>query len=190
MIRMTTMTKKNKPFVGITGTNAAGKGLIVEYLSSLGYTHLSLSDLLRELLRAENIEITRENLTRVGQEKRAVQGPGFLASAALTKIDTNKAYVLDSIRHPEEVRILQEGLPSFELWSIDADPALRFSRAQQRGRDESAQNLEAFLAQEQKEMTQNPNAQQLPQTMELASTHFMNNETPEALIDQVKNKLY
>ncbi|MCB0272433.1 MAG: AAA family ATPase [Bdellovibrionales bacterium] len=180
---------KNKTFIGITGTNASGKGEVTQYLQTLGYTYLSLSDLLREIVRAQGLELSRDNLTNIGQQERKKSGPGFLATTALTKILPNTSYVIDSIRHPEEVRILKKALPAFELWAIDADPHIRFERATARGRDENAQTLDAFLSQEQKEMTDNPNAQQLHNTMKLAKITLSNNENVEKLHKQIQNAL-
>ncbi|MEZ4819076.1 MAG: hypothetical protein R3A45_03945 [Bdellovibrionota bacterium] len=73
----------------------------------------------------------------MGQQQRIQYGPGVLAQRAIDKIiaptlqdQPETAFVIDSIRHPEEVRILQEHLPSFELWAIDADVDIRFKRSQ------------------------------------------------------------
>lgn len=179
------MTRNKKSFIGITGTNASGKGEVTQYLQSKGYQYISLSDILRVIVKDKGLPTDRINLTTIGQEERTKHGPGFLAQRALVMMDTNIDYVIDSIRHPEEVRILSENLPSFELWAVDADPEIRFQRSQQRGRNENASTLEEFLAQENQEKTDNPNAQQLHTTFELADHTLSNNASLEDLINQI-----
>ena len=48
--------------IGITGTNAAGKGEASKYLVSKGFQYFSLSDVLREELAVAGKEATREHL--------------------------------------------------------------------------------------------------------------------------------
>ena len=93
--------------VGITGYNAAGKGEASDYLRDKGFYSISLSDILREEAKNRDLELNRENLTRLGQELRKKLNPGFLAEKALFHIDQKHNYVIDSIRHPDEVKILK-----------------------------------------------------------------------------------
>ena len=89
--------------IGLTGLNAAGKGEVGNYLISKGYIYYSLSDAIRDELRKENVELTRENLINKGNELRTNFGPGILGKKTAEKITDNKNYVIDSIRNPKEV---------------------------------------------------------------------------------------
>ncbi|MCB0327251.1 MAG: AAA family ATPase [Bdellovibrionales bacterium] len=174
--------------LGLTGSNAAGKGTVSKYLVSQGYDYISLSDELRQEAFEQKLEASRENLTKLGKELRSVLGPGFLAKRLLQKITVQKNTVVDSIRHPKEVEILAT-LPSFHLLGVDADVELRFERALRRGRNESAKTLEEFKAQEAKENQSAQNSQQLQKTLALSHHVFLNNKTPEDLIAQVQQYL-
>lgn len=181
--------KNNRRCIGVTGTNASGKGEVTEFLQQHGFTPLSLSDVLREIVRDQGYPTDRVHLTRIGQEQRMEHGSGFLAMRVLDKMDDQTSYVIDSIRHPEEVKHLKDALPSFVMWAVDADPQIRFDRSRVRGREENAPTLEAFLEQEQKEMTQNPHAQQLHEVMKLADETILNNGDREELHAQLKTLL-
>lgn len=173
--------------VGVTGFNAAGKGEVSEYLKDKGFRAISLSDILRIEAKNQNLEPTRENLTALGQKMRQQLHPGFLAEKALFHIDQSKKYVIDSIRHPYEIKILKQHLKPFLLIGVDAPVALRFERSQIRGRQENASTLEEFIAREQAEMKNNPNAQQLHKCMELCDFLIINDgslEELESKIDQ------
>ena len=42
--------------IGLTGTNAAGKGEVANYLKNQGYAYFSLSDAIRDELKKEDID--------------------------------------------------------------------------------------------------------------------------------------
>ena len=89
--------------VGITGFFSAGKDSAAEYLVAKGYRHVSLSDIIREEMRARGLEITINNLTRTGNELRSNEGPDVLACRALAILPDDADAVVTSIRHGAEV---------------------------------------------------------------------------------------
>lgn len=64
--------------IGLTGKNASGKGEAANYLKTKGFAYYSLSDALREEATARNIEHTRENLIRLGNQLRKEFGADYL----------------------------------------------------------------------------------------------------------------
>ena len=164
--------------IGLTGPNGAGKGEAAAYLVGRGYAYLSLSDVIRDKLRAESREASRDNLIAKGNALRREHGPDILARLVMEKVVGRS--VIDSIRNPSEVVFLkrQEG---FLLVAVDALPALRFARVRSRGRNESAETLEAFLAKENEERGTNPEAQQLDRCLALADVTIRNDGTLEEL---------
>lgn len=175
--------------VGITGYNAAGKGEATDYLRDKGFISISLSDLLRDEARTRNLDLTRENLTRLGQELRKQLNPGFLAEKALFHINNQNNFVIDSIRHPDEVKILKQHLKPFLLIGVDAPIAVRFERSQLRGRNENAGTIEEFMQREQAEMKNNPNAQQLHRCMELCDVLILNDGSIEELEEKIEKAI-
>lgn len=162
--------------IGLTGTNGSGKGEAAAYLKTKGYAYLSLSDLIREELQKEGIEVTRNTLIRKGNELREKHGPDVLARMVMEKVKGKS--VIDSIRNPHEVEYLREQ-QGFILLAIDAPVELRYKRVKKRGRQESASSLEEFMAKEQEEMTASEKGQQLHSCMKMADSVVVNDGTLE-----------
>ena len=162
--------------IGLTGTNASGKGEAAHFFIQHGYDYISLSDLVREELKKNNMEITRENLIAMGNKMREKSGPDILARTAVKKMSGKT--VIDSIRNLKEIEYLRENT-EFLLLSIDAPPEIRFQRARKRGRHEPIGTLKAFMEMEKREMTGNKKGQQLRKCMENADFKITNQEALE-----------
>lgn len=175
--------------VGLTGENCAGKGTVAEYLRKKSFYYLSLSDVLREELADEGKEITRENLIKKGNDLRKQYGPGVLGARTLLKLEQGKNYVVDSIRHPEEVKALKKA-KGFVLVYVTAPHEVRFERMKARKREGDPATLEAFKRLEEKELkNKEANGQQLLETFALASKKIVNDGDTDHLFDQVNSIL-
>lgn len=172
--------------IGLTGPNAAGKGVVAAWLVSKGFAYHSLSDVLREELRRRGIEQTRENLIAVGNELREGAGPGVLAEMigpGLTGRD-----VVDSIRNPAEVVSLRRR-PGFFLVGVTAPLEVRFTRAAARGRPGDGLTLAEFAAREARENSPDPSRQQLAATFAMADSTLANDGGIEDLHREVEDLL-
>ena len=65
--------------IGLTGRNAAGKGVVADHLKTKGFYFYSLSDAIRDEIRARGQSESRELLSQVGNELRHRFGPAVLA---------------------------------------------------------------------------------------------------------------
>ncbi len=172
------MEKKTYRFIGLTGTNGAGKGEAAAFFIKKGYAYFSLSDIIREKLKEEGLEASRDNLIEKGNDLRKQGGPDILARLVMEKVGDRT--VIDSIRNPKEVEYLK-GQGGFILLAIVAPAALRFERVQKRGRNESASTLEAFIKKEAQERSENPDAQQLDRCLAMADRTIVNDGSLEEL---------
>ena len=174
------MTTQKKPrLIGLTGTNSAGKGEAAAWFRSKGFAYHSLSDIIRDELRARGLEPSRDNLIRTGNELRAAFGPDVLARRTLDAVGTERA-VIDSIRNTREVAFFRaQAKDDFVLLAIDAPVEVRFARSVTRGRDESAATLDEFRAKEDVERGGNDWAQQLEACMAMADALVTNDGTLE-----------
>lgn len=171
--------------IGLTGRNGAGKGVIAEFLKQRGFIYTSLSDVLRNELKAQNKEISRDNLIRIGNELRAQLGASALADKILERLDHDKNYVVDSIRNPNEARALKNR-SDFILLLVEAPLEVRFKRIRDRARENDPQTFEDFVRLEHVERSsQNPAHQQLDQTESLANATVQNDDTLEKVYEQV-----
>lgn len=163
--------------IGLTGKNGSGKTAVSEYLKSRGFEYFSLSDAIREEIRKRGGEITREILIEVGNELRREFGPGILAERIFDRLESDRNYVIDSIRNPHEVKVLQRR-KDFTLMSLEADQTIRFERSRRRMREGAVQTFEEFVEEEIRELDSgDPANQQLIATGQMADLTVTNNGT-------------
>lgn len=135
--------------IGISGMPAGGKDTVAEYLEGKGFSHISLSQILREILTERNLEINMENLTRVGNSLKDEFSESYLAEQALRRIDKSKDTIISSIRQPGEIDYLKQQ-SGFKMIFVDADIKARFKRLKLRGRIGDSETFEQFLEADRK----------------------------------------
>jgi len=148
--------------IGLTGENCSGKGTIAEYLMKKGFYYLSLSDVIREEVASDGNEITRERLIAKGNELRENFGRSVLAKKTIEKIESDKNYVVDSIRNPSEVNELKK-INNFFLIYVTASQNIRFERMKIRGRESDPKTFEEFI---KLEKIENKNREDYKQNLE------------------------
>ena len=178
--------------IGLTGKFAAGKGTVAETLMARGFAYHSLSDVIRDELKARGVPESRENLTALGNELRRNEGPAALARRIVAKLTAPGAgadHIVDSIRNPAEVEALRAA-PGFFLLGVDADQVVRFERLVARARQGDPTSFEQFAQLEAREThSTDPTTQQLHATWALADDFLANDGTREALAEAVEQLL-
>jgi dCMP deaminase len=174
--------------IGLTGRNAAGKGEVAQYLQKKSFYYYSLSDVIREEIRARGLEPTREFLIQVGNELRQRYGPEVLAERILARIEDDRHYVIDSIRNPSEVDAFRAA-KHFKLIRIEAPPEVRFERIRRRARESDPMTLKDFVALENREAEGNATSQNLVKVELMADHTLVNDGALEALYPQVDTLL-
>lgn len=173
--------------LGIAGKNASGKGTVADILKAGGFEYFSLSDEIRQALAEKGVEPTRDAMTDEGNHIRHSEGAGALASRVIHRFSQGVNQVVDSVRNPEEVRVLKN-CENFFLIAVDAPVEIRFQRLNDRARPGDPDTLGGFLAAEERELAGgDPDAQQLLATMKLADYTISNTGDTDALTAAVKN---
>lgn len=173
--------------IGLTGKNASGKGEVLEFLKSRGFTAYSLSDVLRDELTVAGKEITRDNLTDLGNRLRNDFGPSVLADKILDRIEDDRHYVIDSFRNPEEVKAFRR-TKDFKLILVDSSQRTRFERMQKRKRERDADTFERFVEHETREARNaDPTKQNLDACARMADYKVSNNGTIDNLHAELTN---
>ncbi len=171
--------------VGLTGRNCSGKGEAVEFLKTKGFYSYSLSDVIRDEIRGRGMDVTRENLIKVGNELRRRHGHGVLAERILERLEPDRNYVIDSIRHPAEAQALSRR-SDFLLLAVQASAQVRFERIRQRDRPGDPQTFEEFRQTEEKELGNSGSERQQLDSMEDLANHRIRNETT---LEEFHNRL-
>ena len=175
--------------IGLTGENCAGKSTVADYLTKKSFYFLSLSDVIREELKAEGKALTRQNLIEKGNELREKHGPGALAVKVTLLMEKGRNYVVDSIRNPAEVEELKK-TGRFFLFHITAPPETRFQRIKARDREEDPKTYQAFVEIEKLEMENEERTKQnLKGTFALADKKIMNDGDVSELHEKVNKAL-
>ncbi|HQO21354.1 MAG TPA: AAA family ATPase [Acidobacteriota bacterium] len=165
--------------VGLTGPNAAGKGLVADFFVRKGFLYHSLSDAVREEALKRGLTTSREHLIITGRSLREEFGLSILASRTFEKLSGRD--IVDSFRHPEEVRFFRENAFAFLLLGVDAPQEMRYERARKRSRGgDSISTFEEFRKKEEEENGQGA-GQQLGATFALADIVVVNDGKREDL---------
>jgi dephospho-CoA kinase len=131
--------------IGITGTDGAGKGTVVEYLCSRGFTHYSSSGFIQEEVERQGLSVTRNQLRLTGNELRAKHGNDVVVKTALARAlaDKKEHIIIESIRALAEAVYIQEH--GGVLLAIDADLQVRYERVQRRRSHKDQVTFEEFV---------------------------------------------
>jgi dephospho-CoA kinase len=122
--------------IGITGTLGSGKGTIVEYLvREKGFAHFSVRAFISEEIIRRGMEVNRDSMVLVANDLRRSNSPSFITDRLFEMaVRSGKDSVIESIRTPGEVLSLRlKG--NFVLFSVDADPLIRYQRISLRKSD-------------------------------------------------------
>ena len=177
--------------LGITGTDGAGKGTVVEYLvEKKGFTHFSARAIWIELLQDRHMETNRANMRLIANEMREKYGNDFLITYYLEKIRKEKTprSIIDSLRAVAEVDTLKAhgGL----LIAVDAEQTVRYARIQERNSETDQVSFTEFAAHELLEANDpNPHGMQKQKVLLMADVTLMNNGSIKDLHTAVEDVL-
>ncbi len=176
--------------LGITGTNGAGKGTVVDYLvQKHGYTHYSSRAAITEEILKRDLEVNRTNLNEVATDLREKFGPSYIPDLYMKRAKEQgiQDYVIESIRNPFEAEAIKAR--GGKILIVDADKNIRYERITARASETDKVSFEEFVAQEDREMTSedptNPAKMSIHAVMAMADYTLENNGTLEELHAQI-----
>lgn len=179
--------------IGITGTNGAGKGTVVEYLKTKGFTHYSAREAITEEILRRGLPVNRTNLNEVATDLRRQHGPAYYAELFMERAKQEGVTdaVIESIRNPKEAEYLKAhgGI----MLVVDADKRIRYDRVLRRASETDQISFEEFEQQEQREMVSenpaDPSYMKISAIFDMADARLENNGTLEELHAQIDTVL-
>ena len=142
---------KKRILLGLMGTIGSGKTTISNYLVKKGFFRVIMGDLVREKVRQEDIELTRESLQAAQKKYRKLYGEDFFMKEAIKILNKSgrKRLLIDGIRLPIDAKEAKKA--GARLILIDASPKIRFERLKARGREDDPKTFLEFMKQERAE---------------------------------------
>ena len=176
--------------IGITGTDGAGKGAVVEYLKTKDFTHYSSREFIVAEINRQGLPVDRNQMRLTANELRAKYGNEFVVRQAYEKAAQEGVMlvVIESIRAMAEADYLhsKQGI----LLAVDADPTVRYQRVQGRRSSSDKVSYEQFLAHEELEKNDpDPNGMQKAKVITVSDHTIMNDGTIEELHEKVEQWL-
>lgn len=137
--------------IGITGTNGAGKGTVVDYLVENGFKHYSGRGFITEEIQKRGLPVNRDNTRLVANDLRQQHGPAYIAESLYARAQaTGGDAIIESIRAVGEAEFLKQH--GAYILAVDADRKVRYERVVGRGTELDKVTFEQFCEQEDREM--------------------------------------
>lgn len=177
----------DKVVVGFTGPAGSGKGVLAHHLESKGFKYISLSDILREMSGSDDRKILQD----LGDKLRSEMGPGVLAILTGEKIksDDSRFFVVDSIRHPSEIKHLWNTFDA-KVIAVNAPFTKLFDNIRRRGRKGDPETLPDFMdMMKREEGKPGSPSMQIARCIHIANAVIWNEGTTEELLLNLDEKL-
>lgn len=176
--------------IGITGTNGAGKGAVVDYLvQKEGFKHYSARDFITEEIKRRELPVDRSSMREVANDLRLTHGPAYVIESLFKRAEDDGAdAIIESVRAVGEAQFLKAH--GALLIAVDAERASRYDRAVRRGSATDKVDFATWVAQEEREWhNSEEHDMNIPAVMAQADYTVMNEGSFEELHAQIEKIL-
>lgn len=177
--------------VAVSGTNGAGKNTLVDFLVvRFGFEHIKVRDLIVQKAKEDGIELkSREDFINFTEGYYA-QGKSLIKNFLIENQDSNKNFVIESIRRVAEVKDIKQHCPESIFISVDASVEVRFARILQRNTVTDHITFEKFLEDEKNESDGDKDTEMnIPEVIKMSDIVLDNSKTIEDFEEEVRIKV-
>ncbi len=181
--------------IAICGTNGSGKGTVAEYLLSLPslkdkLTYVRARDLI--VAKAKEAGISLENRPDFTNftEKLYANGGSLWSEFLKENKDTDKFYILESIRRVREINNIRDICPDSLIISVDAGSKLRYERIVKRSTETDHVSYEKFMEEEARESEGVlDTVMNIPKCIEMSDIKLTNNGVLDKFKQNIEEKV-
>jgi len=145
---------KGPLIVCITGLPGAGKTTVADALKSMGFSVISMGDVVRNEAKKRGLELNDANLGKVMLELRSTYGPDAIAvyvGEMIKSMNESKYFAIDGLRSVREADRLRE-YGYVKILAVHAPRARRFDFLVKRGRSDAPTDIHEFDARDRREL--------------------------------------
>ena len=115
--------------IGITGLARSGKDTVADYIAEKhSFKVFTMSDTLRSECMKRGMDISKDNLSLIGDTMRKEFGNDIVAVKTIEKAGNFPRSIITGVRSPEEIDVFKQHSPGFILLSVEALDSSRFGR--------------------------------------------------------------
>ena len=139
----------------ITGMPGAGKSEVANAFKIAGYPLIIMGDVIREETRNRGLEANPENTKKIMLELRELHGPGAVATRCLDGLCNQESniIVIEGCRSIAEIDVFDNYADELMIICVHASPKVRFSRLQERNREDAPPTWEIFRERDIREIS-------------------------------------
>ncbi len=164
--------------IGITGLARSGKDTVADYIAEKhNFKVFTMSDTLRGECMKRNLEITKDNLSLIGDAMRKEFGNDIVAVKTIEKAGNFPRSIITGVRSPEETDVFKGHCPGFILLAIEALDSIRFGRRTEKDPDTEA----GFFSRDERDMKNKG----MGDVIEMADQAIKNDSTLDELYRKV-----
>jgi len=139
----------------ITGMPGAGKSEVASTFHNAGIPLIIMGDVIRQETRNRGLETNPENTKKVMLELRELHGPGAVATRCLDGLCKHESdiIVIEGCRSIAEIDVFDDYAEEVIVVCVHTSPKIRYSRLQERNREDAPSNWEVFRERDIREVS-------------------------------------
>ena len=133
----------------------AGKSMVADAFRNAGHPLIIMGDVIREETRKRGLEANPENTKKVMLDLRETHGPGAVATYCVDGLcnQDSDIVVIEGCRSIAEIDVFDDYADEVVTICVHTSPKIRFSRLQERNREDAPSTWEVFRERDIRELS-------------------------------------